>query len=214
MTILISTRSQSSVLLVWRLAGLSGQCWFYFVSPQLSCQESIGDHNVALQLEVSPCYGVNISSWTHIKGLLKMCAGPCSPLAALWKWQGLRFSPLQDQVKSIKIYYSYGSVVTSLKAPVISEEKGEKELVVNFGFSSFQENIESERPCLWNSGLDNKIGAWNMVCQNKTYSGSGFSEDISLNMVDKWMQKGAEGLSWCKAHVHVQQSFHSYLEEN
>lgn len=74
-----------------------------------------------LQREVSPHYSVNISSRTHVKGLLKMCAGPCSPLAALWKWQGLRFSPLQDQVKSIKIYYSYDSAVTSLKAPVISE---------------------------------------------------------------------------------------------
>lgn len=59
---------------------------------------------------------VNISFRTHVKGLLKMCAGPCSPLAAPWKWQALRFSPLQDQVKSIKIYYSYGSAVTSLKA--------------------------------------------------------------------------------------------------
>lgn len=93
----------------------------HFVSPQLSCQKSIGDHIVVLQWEVSPRYSVNILSWTHVKGLLKMCAGPCSPLAALWKWQGLRFSPLQDQVKSIKIYYSYGSAVTSLKAPVISE---------------------------------------------------------------------------------------------
>lgn len=59
---------------------------------------------------------VNISFRTHVKGLLKMCAGPCSPRAAPWKWQALRFSPLQDQVKSIKIYYSYGSAVTSLKA--------------------------------------------------------------------------------------------------
>lgn len=83
-----------------------------------------------------------------------MCAGPCSPLAAPWKWQGLRFSPLQDQVKSIKIYYSYGSAVTSLKAPVISEEKGEQELAVNFGFSSFQETVREQVT------LFLKLGPW------------------------------------------------------
>lgn len=115
MTILIATRSlECSVLSAWGLSGWAGRCWLHFVSPQLSCQKSIGDHNVVLQREVSPCYSVNISSRTHVKGLLKMCAGPCSPLAALWKWQGLRFSPLQDQVKSIKIYYSYGSALTHL----------------------------------------------------------------------------------------------------
>lgn len=55
-----------------------------------------------------------------------MCAGPCSPPAVPWKWQGLCFSSLQDQVKSITIYYSYASVVTSVKAPISSEEREEK----------------------------------------------------------------------------------------
>lgn len=55
-----------------------------------------------------------------------MCAGPCSPPAVPWKWQGLCFSSLQDQVKSITIYYSYAGAVTSAKAPISSEKRGEK----------------------------------------------------------------------------------------
>lgn len=65
-----------------------------------------------------------------------MCAGPCSPPAVPWKWQGLCFSSLQDQVKSITIYYSYASAVTSVKAPISSEKRGEKEPALNFGSSS------------------------------------------------------------------------------
>lgn len=66
------------------------------------------------------------------------------------------------------------------KAPVISEEKGEKELAVNFGFSSLRENtvtLFGEREREKKKRLDSKL-VLETACARTTPTTSGFPKTL------------------------------------
>lgn len=164
---------------------------------------------------------VNISFWTHVKGLLKMCAGPCSPLAAPWKWQALRFSPLQDQVKSIKIYYSYGSAVTSLKAACnFRRERGRGVGGEGSGCELWLLKFSREYGDLvWEWKRRRKIKYLTVNCCRREHVRllAGFSKDaIRFNTADGWMRNCVTRSffsGWRGARSHVQHGA-SHCEEN